>query len=97
MHSVCVFYRGGVPVNCRHCTLLSYRGADISFLSVYPGEKEALYPPLTYLVSSRFSAGCTGRVYSRHVLQEELRVYCLDTPRYVCMPLCRILPAGLWV
>ena len=24
-------------------------GADISFLSVYPGEKEWLYPPLTYL------------------------------------------------
>ena len=23
------------------------RGADISFLSVYPGEQEALYPPLT--------------------------------------------------
>lgn len=23
-------------------------GADISFLSVYPGEKEVLYPPLTY-------------------------------------------------
>ena len=25
------------------------RGADISFLSVYPTEQEALYPPLTYL------------------------------------------------
>ena len=25
------------------------RGADITFLSVYPGEQEALYPPLTYL------------------------------------------------
>lgn len=25
------------------------RGADISFLSVYPKEKETLYPPLTYL------------------------------------------------
>ena len=25
------------------------RGADIAFLSVYPGEQEALYPPLTYL------------------------------------------------
>ena len=25
------------------------RGADISFLSVYPGEEEALYPPLTYV------------------------------------------------
>ena len=25
------------------------RGADISFLSVYPEEKESLYPPLTYL------------------------------------------------
>jgi len=27
------------------------RGADIAFLSVYPGEQEALYPPLTYLRS----------------------------------------------
>ena len=27
------------------------RGADISFLSVYPDEQEALYPPLTYLRS----------------------------------------------
>ena len=27
------------------------RGADISFLSMYPGEKEALCPPLTYLRS----------------------------------------------
>ena len=27
------------------------RGADISFLSVFPGEQEALYPPLTYLRS----------------------------------------------
>ena len=25
------------------------RGADIAFLSVYPDEQEALYPPLTYL------------------------------------------------
>ena len=25
------------------------RGADISFLSVYPSEQEFLYPPLTYL------------------------------------------------
>ena len=25
------------------------RGADIAFLSVYPTEQEALYPPLTYL------------------------------------------------
>ena len=25
------------------------RGADVEFLSVYPNEKEALYPPLTYL------------------------------------------------
>ena len=29
------------------------RGADISFLSVYPDEKEALYPPLTYLSASK--------------------------------------------
>ena len=27
------------------------RGADISFLSAYPDEQEALYPPLTYLRS----------------------------------------------
>ena len=25
------------------------RGADISFLSAFPGEKEVLYPPLTFL------------------------------------------------
>lgn len=29
------------------------RGADIGFLSVYPHEKEYLYPPLTYLRSIR--------------------------------------------
>jgi hypothetical protein len=31
------------------------RGADIAFLSVFPGEQEALYPPLTYL-------SCSGMV-----------------------------------
>ena len=35
--------RSRKPWNC-----LS-RGADIAFLSVYPTEQEALYPPLTYL------------------------------------------------
>jgi len=25
------------------------RGADISWLSAFPGEKEVLFPPLTYL------------------------------------------------
>jgi len=25
------------------------RGADISFLSCFPGEQESLYPPLTYV------------------------------------------------
>jgi hypothetical protein len=25
------------------------RGADVAYLSVYPGEQESLYPPLTYL------------------------------------------------
>jgi hypothetical protein len=25
------------------------RGADISFLSAFPGEKEILYPPLTFM------------------------------------------------
>eukprot|EP01047_Picozoa_sp_COSAG01_P008576 COSAG01_NODE_339_length_18653_cov_21.648378_14_plen_1072_part_00 len=38
---------------CMHVCLraqdFTSRGADVSFLSVYPGEKEALYPPLTYL------------------------------------------------
>ena len=29
------------------------RGADIGWLSVYPNEKEALYPPLTYLRSMK--------------------------------------------
>jgi len=31
------------------------RGADISFLSAYPEEKEALYPPLTYLKVNKLS------------------------------------------
>lgn len=31
------------------------RGADISFLSVYPEEKEALYPPLTYLSATKIT------------------------------------------
>lgn len=39
-------------------------GADISFLSVYPGEKEVLYPPLTYLRPIRMSKKrIGGRVY----------------------------------
>jgi hypothetical protein len=29
------------------------RGADVAWLSVYPGEKEALYPPLTFLRSMK--------------------------------------------
>ena len=35
-------------------------GADISFLSVYPGEKEVLYPPLTYLRPIRISKEMIG-------------------------------------
>lgn len=35
-------------------------GADISFLSVYPGEKEVLYPPLTYLRPIRMSEVTIG-------------------------------------
>jgi hypothetical protein len=34
---------------CLRAQDFTSRGADVSFLSVYPGEKEALYPPLTYL------------------------------------------------
>ena len=35
-------------------------GADISFLSVYPGEKEVLYPPLTYLRPIKVSEETIG-------------------------------------
>ena len=39
-------------------------GADISFLSVYPGEKEWLYPPLTYLRPIKMSEETIGgKVY----------------------------------
>lgn len=34
---------------CIHCTSFMNRGSDISWLSLYPHEKEILYPPLTYL------------------------------------------------
>ena len=33
------------------------RGADIGWLSVYPNEQEALYPPLTYLRSALCTYG----------------------------------------
>ena len=35
-------------------------GANIGFLSVYPGEKEVLYPPLTYLRPIRMSEVTIG-------------------------------------
>ena len=35
-------------------------GAGISFLSVYPGEKEVLYPPLTYLRPVRITQETIG-------------------------------------
>lgn len=41
-------------------------GADISFLSVYPHEKEVVYPPLTYLRPIRITEetiGIGGIVY----------------------------------
>ena len=31
------------------CSSFMNRGADVSFLSAFPNEKEYLYPPLTYL------------------------------------------------
>lgn len=41
---------GDNPMIFKYVTETSLvRGADISFLSVYPEEKEVLYPPLTYL------------------------------------------------
>ena len=36
------------------------RGADIAFLSVYPNEQEALYPPLTYLRSVKVETEDVG-------------------------------------
>jgi hypothetical protein len=38
------------------------RGADIEFLSVYQHEKEALYPPLTYLRSLKAEKQVIGGV-----------------------------------
>ena len=38
-------------------------GADISFLSVYPGEKEVLYPPLTYLRPIRLYKELIGNTW----------------------------------
>lgn len=40
-------------------------GADISFLSVYPGEKEVLYPPLTYLRPIKLSEETIGTTVYR--------------------------------
>ena len=37
----------------RYVTIGLGRGVSIDFLSVYPKEKEYLYPPLTYLVPER--------------------------------------------
>ena len=34
---------------CLHTSSAMERGADLSFLSCFPGESEFLYPPLTYL------------------------------------------------
>ena len=31
------------------CSSFMDRGADIAFLSAFPGEREVLFPPLTYL------------------------------------------------
>lgn len=44
------FAEGSNPLVFKYVTdTFMDRGADISFLSVYPEEKEVLYPPLTYL------------------------------------------------
>lgn len=44
------FAEGSNPLIFKYVTdSFMDRGADISFLSVYPEEKEVLYPPLTYL------------------------------------------------
>ena len=37
-------------------------GADISFLSVYPGEAEVLFPPLTYLRPIKMTEETIGTV-----------------------------------
>ena len=49
-HQVHNFAASALPLVFRFVTKdFMTRGADISFLSVYPTEQEALYPPLTYL------------------------------------------------
>ena len=46
------FAASGLPLVFKFETKdFTSRGADIAFLSVYPNEQEALYPPLTYLRS----------------------------------------------
>ena len=52
LHSVAVtnFAGGSLPMVFRVVSKGPMdRGADVSFLSVYPSEEEYLYPPLTYL------------------------------------------------
>ena len=47
-------------------------GADISFLSVYPGEKEVLYPPLTYLRPIKITVETIGGIVYRVVEVEPI-------------------------
>jgi len=41
--------RGDAVLFCLHMSNFMTRGADISFLSAFPAEREILFPPLTYL------------------------------------------------
>jgi hypothetical protein len=43
------------------------RGADVSFLSVFPNEKEVLYPPLTYLQATKSVEEMVGDTVS-HII-----------------------------
>jgi len=47
------------------------RGADVSFLSAFPGEKEILFPPLTYLRISGKACEMEVRNIRFHVVDVE--------------------------
>ena len=65
------FAMGDKPLIFKYTTKNAVeRGADIKFLSVFPNEKEVLYPPLTFLryegMKDEDVAGTTMRVVSLH-------------------------------
>ena len=60
---LCFAAQGALPLLFKFETKdFTSRGADIEFLSVYQHEKEALYPPLTYLRSLKAEKHFIGGV-----------------------------------